>query len=137
MLRRYNSFHKQSYTTFLKDFIKLLTFRWTLNFLSIFEKKIMKLSNSLIFTLSSVSAGSYWEPWTRDSGYYWGEYLTCKSNDFITGTCSSGRKRHCESSLGSDASHAIKCETPPKSDFCDSPKIKVTNQCRTLYGEFG
>merc|ERR1719230_137019 len=90
----------------------------------------MKLFNSLILTLSSVSAGSYWEPWNSRHGYYWGDYLSCGSNDYVTGTCTSGRKRHCESSLGSDTSHSIKCES-------DDNKIKISNRCRDLSGSHG
>ena len=111
----------------------------------------MKLINSLIFAFSSVNASSYWLPWANEGGQgrYHGDFSICSKNkdasnkNYITGTCSSGRKLHCESSLGKDASHAFKCEVDDDIENrgignCYGQQVVVSDTaCRLPTGSFG
>ena len=103
----------------------------------------MKLLNSLAFACSFVN-GNYWQPWFKNEGYNHGDYIECRPADsadhdfdFITATCSSGRKRHCQSSLGSDTSHSIKCQEKDLIFIIDDYHPDYHKPCRTIQGSFG
>ena len=112
----------------------------------------MKLIKSLILTFASVNADSYWLPWANEggAGRNHGDLSLCSKNadgtnkNYITATCSSGRKLHCESKLGKDASHGFKCEVDDTVEGqCNTDKKQVVvtddteNKCRAIYGSFG
>ena len=112
----------------------------------------MKLIKSLILTFASVNADSYWLPWANEggAGRNHGDLSLCSKNEdgtnknYITATCSSGRKLHCESKLGKDASHGFKCEVDKDLEDieeCNGAKqVLVTDdnsKCRLISGSFG